>query len=146
MTGFTEVYFLNTNLVNGVNQFNFYNNFTWNGTDNILVEFSYSNGANGANNDVLSDATTGTMGLVSAGNDYSFNFDGSNYIDLGVAAFVNVTNQVSISFWSNGNPANLPSNTSIMHASDAQNRRELNIHFPWSDGKCLLGLWFGRNV
>lgn len=133
LTGFTEVYFLNTNLVNGVNQFNFYNNFTWNGTDNILVEFSYSNGTNGANNDVLSDATTGTMGLVSAGNDYSFNFDGSNYIDLGVAAFVNVTNQVSISFWSNGNPANLPSNTSIMHASDAQNRRELNIHFPWSD-------------
>lgn len=133
LTGFTEVYFLNTNLVNGLNQFNFYNNFTWNGTDNILVEFSYSNGANGTNSDVLSDATTGTMGLVSDGNDYSFNFDGSNYIDLGVAAFVNIANQVSISFWSNGNPANLPSNTSIMHASDAQNRRELNIHFPWSD-------------
>ncbi len=133
LTGFTEVYFLNTNLVNGVNQFNFYNNFTWNGTDNILVEFSYSNGANGTNNDVLSDATTGTMGLISGENDYSFNFDGNNYIDLGAAAFANVTNQISISFWSNGNPANLPSNTSIMHASDAQNRRELNIHFPWSD-------------
>ena len=134
LTGFTEVYFLNTALGNGLNQLNFYQNFAWNGTDNILVEFSYSNAINGADNIVLSDTTSGIMGLVSAGNDYSFEFTGSNHIDLGNANFSNFSNQISIAFWSYGNAAALPTNTSVIYATNAQNHRQANIHFPWSDG------------
>lgn len=133
LTGFTDVYFLNTPLVSGLNQLNFYNNFTWNGTDNILVEFSFSNVATGTDNMVLSDTTQTIMGLVAGGNDYNFEFIGSNYIDLGNANFSNFTDQLTLAFWSYGNANALPANTSVLYATNAQNHRQLNIHFPWSD-------------
>ncbi len=132
-TGFTDVYFLNTSFVNGMNQFNFYNNFPWNGTDNILVEFSFTNSNSGTDNVVTSDNTASIMGLTTAANDYHFEFSGNNHIDLGNANFGNFSNQITISFWSNGNPSALPANTSVLYATNAQNHRQANIHFPWSN-------------
>ncbi len=133
LTGFTEVYFLNTAFTNGTNEFIFYNNFNWNGTDNILVEFSFSNASNGTDNIVLSDNTPTSMGLVSNENDYNFEFTGSNQMTLGNGNFNNFSNQISISFWSYGNPDFLPTNTSAVYATNAQNHRQVNIHFPWSN-------------
>ena len=143
ITGFTEVYFLNTTFVNGSNQLNFYNNFNWNGTDNILVEFSFSNAGNGTDNMVLSDITPFVSGLVSATNDYSFNFTGNNQINLGNANFGNFNNQISICFWNFGNAAALPTNTSILYATNAQNHRQANIHLPWSNSSIYWDAGFG---
>ncbi len=134
LTGFTEVYFLNTLLANGMNQFNFYNNYTWNGTDNLIVEYSFSNTTTGTASVLMSDTTTNISGLVSSGNDYSFVCSGSNKINLGAANFSNFSNQLSIAFWSNGNTNILPSNTSILYATNAQNHRQANVHLPWSNG------------
>ncbi|MCX6269929.1 MAG: hypothetical protein NTU44_01690 [Bacteroidetes bacterium] len=51
LDGFTEVYFLNTSfLTTGLQQFNFYNPFTWDGSSNLLVEFSYQNISPGVDN------------------------------------------------------------------------------------------------
>jgi hypothetical protein len=133
VSGFTEVYFLNTTLVNGINQFNFYNNFAWNGNDNVLVEFSFSNAANGSDNIVLSDTNTAILGLISTTNDYSFEFDGSNKINVGTANFASIASQLTISFWANGNVNALPAQTSILEATNNNNQREVNIHFPWSN-------------
>ena len=133
LTGFTEVYFLNTTLSAGLNEFNFYNNFTWNGTDNILIEFTFDNALAGTNSMVLCDSLSNTMGLVAEGQDYSIEFTGSNFAQLGNSNFGNFSNQLSIAFWSNGNSAVLPTNTSVLYATDASNNRQLNIHFPWSD-------------
>ncbi len=133
LSGFTEVYFLNTTFVNGVNQLDFYNNFNWNGIDNILVEFSFSNPGNGTDNMVLSDVTPFVSGLASEGNDFCFDFTGSNQISLGNVNFANFTNQISICFWSNGKASALPDNTSVLYATNAQNHRQANIHLPWSN-------------
>nr|MBP6314324.1 T9SS type A sorting domain-containing protein [Chitinophagaceae bacterium] len=143
ITGFTEVYFLNTTFVNGINQLNFYNNFNWNGTDNILVEFSFSNAANGSDNIVLSDITPFTSGLVSEATDYSFNFTGNNQVSLGNANFGNFNNQISICFWTYGNANALPANTSILYATNAQNHRQANIHLPWSNSSIYWDAGFG---
>ncbi len=132
-SGFTEVYFQNTAVLNGIKQYDFYNGFNWNGTDNILVEFSFSNAGNGADNIVLSDVTPMVSGLVTEANDYCFDFSGNNQIVLGNGNFGNFSNQISISFWSNGNMAFLPQNTSAVYATNAQNHRQANIHFPWSN-------------
>lgn len=133
LTGFTEVYFLNTALSNGLNQLNFYNNFNWNGTDNILVEMSFSNPANGIDNILISDTYPTSLGLVTSENDYHFEFDGSNKIEMGNAKFNTISNQMTISFWSNGNTNYLPAQTSILEATNNAGTRQVNIHFPWSN-------------
>jgi hypothetical protein len=133
LSGFTEVYFANTILINGQNEFNFYNNFNWNGTDNIIIEFSFEN--NTTSNDALiaADSMNNKMGLISEGNDYSLEFTGSNYLQLGSSNFTNFSNQISISFWSNGNANLLPTNTTVAYATNANNDRQVNIHLPWSN-------------
>jgi hypothetical protein len=135
LTGFTEVYFLNTPLVNGLNQLNFYNNFNWNGTDNILIEMNFSNPSNGTDNILLSDIYPTSMGLVTSENDYQFEFDGSNRINMGNAKFNSISNQMTISFWSNGNQNYLPRETSILEATSNNGTRQVNIHFPWSNSQ-----------
>jgi hypothetical protein len=133
LTGFTDVYFLNTTLTAGINQLNFYNNFNWNGTDNILVEFSFSNPGGGTDNMVASELTTSISGLITTANDYSVEFTGASQMNLGNGNFSNFTDQISISFWAYGNPANLPTNTSAVYATDAASNRQVNVHFPWTN-------------
>ncbi|MFM2224397.1 MAG: hypothetical protein RJA07_599 [Bacteroidota bacterium] len=134
LTGFTEVYFNNTILLNGLNEFNFYNNFNWNGTDNIIIEFSFENNNLGTNNIVLADTLHNNLGIVSEGNDYALEFTGNNFAQLGNSNFANITNQLTISFWCYGNPQALPgAGTSIIYATDSLNNRQINVHLPWSN-------------
>ncbi len=135
LTGFTEVYFLNTSFVNGINNLQFYNNFNWNGTDNILVEFSFSNPTNGTNNICLSDNTPTILGLVTDENDYMIDFNGSSQLVLSNNNFASFSNEISISFWANGNPNILPINTSAFYSTNALNHRQVNIHLPWSNSR-----------
>ncbi|MEY4876374.1 MAG: hypothetical protein RL708_1523 [Bacteroidota bacterium] len=133
LSGFTEVYFANTILVNGLNEFNFYNNFNWNGTDNIIVEFSFENNTTSNDATIAADSMNNKMGLISEGNDYSLEFTGSNFLQLGASNFSNFSNQISISFWSNGNANLLPTNTTVAYATNSNNDRQINIHLPWSN-------------
>ncbi len=135
LTGFTEVYFLNTTLTAGINEFNFYNNFNWNGTDNILVEFSFTNDTIGMVSMVAAAPTTKPMSLFSSIEDYALEFNGGSIVNLANNSFSNFSDEITVAFWSNGNPDVLPKNTSIIHAANAQNQRELNVHHPWSNSR-----------
>ncbi|WP_417589771.1 LamG-like jellyroll fold domain-containing protein [Owenweeksia hongkongensis] len=77
-TGFTEVYFHQTQFTTGANKLYFATPFNWNGTSNIIVETSFTNTSNGSA--ITFSGTAGGSGLVSKG-DHDFNFDGSNYIE-----------------------------------------------------------------
>ncbi|MBL7771340.1 MAG: T9SS type A sorting domain-containing protein [Chitinophagaceae bacterium] len=135
LTGFTEVYFLNTTFTTGLNQLHFYNPFNWNGTDNILIEFSYSNATSGTSTTVTSDATSFISGLSSAGNDYHFDFTSANMFALNNTNWNTINDQVSIAFWSKGNAAILPTNTSVLHGHTNTGSRQLNVHLPWSNSR-----------
>ncbi|MBL7755600.1 MAG: hypothetical protein JNM44_14080, partial [Chitinophagaceae bacterium] len=134
IAGFTEVYFLNTPLSSGLNQFLFYNPFNWNGTDNLLIEFSFNNSGSGTNSIVAGETLNYPVGLVSEGHDYCFEFSGSNFIEVDNAEFNTFSNQLSIAFWAYGNPDILPANNSVMYGYNAQNHRQVNVHLPWSNG------------
>ena len=47
----------------------------------------------------------------------------------------NISDEVTVSFWINGDENVLPQNTSILEAYDLNGKRTLNIHFPWSNGR-----------
>lgn len=80
LTGFTEVYFHNTTFVNGVNRLQFYNDFNWDGTSNIIVEFSFTNPQNTTIIDIDGEDTGLDYGMFTEG-DRNYVFNGVNYLE-----------------------------------------------------------------
>jgi hypothetical protein len=80
LTGFTEVYFHNTAFVNGANRLQFYAPFNWDGTSNLIVEFSFTNSQNSAIIDIDGEDTGLDYGMFTAG-DRNHMFNGVNYIE-----------------------------------------------------------------
>ncbi|HMT30463.1 MAG TPA: hypothetical protein PKD91_14405 [Bacteroidia bacterium] len=133
--GFSEVYFLNSTLAStGVQPFNFYSNFWWDGTSNLIIEFSYTNNAPGVNNVVtgVDAGYTAALSSTSPDNYLALNSN-TSYVKLNSAFYPSITNEVSVAFWIFGDPARLPADTYLMEAYDANNNRTLNIHLPWGD-------------
>jgi hypothetical protein len=133
--GFTEVYFLNTSLSVGANQFNFYNNFTWDGTSNLIVEFSFTNPAEGTDNVIEGHDSGFDFALVNNTEDNYLEFSGSGNVDISTDDFSSVVNEVSVTFWSYGNVDALPANTSPFEAVDADGNREVHSHLPWENSR-----------
>ena len=133
--GFTEVYFLNTSLVNGLNQFNFYNNFTWDGTSNLLVEFSFTNSSSGINSTIEGHDAGANMALISDTEDKYLEFSAIGNVDISNSDYSSISNEISISFWAYGNSSILPVNTSVFEGVDNLNRRQAHSHLPWGNSK-----------
>ncbi len=77
LTGFTEVYFHQTNFVTGANKIQFSTPFLWDGVSNIIVETSFTNKTNST--PITFSGNTGS-GLFTRG-DAQFYFNGDNYIE-----------------------------------------------------------------
>ncbi len=130
--GFQEVFYSNITPVAGENKLIFFENFVWNGTTNLLLEFSYDL-ASGAALNFLGDANDTQTALVaqSAGN---IEFFGSGWLDLSAMDFSSIKEKITVSFWLKGNPAFIPAyNTTLFEGVDANNQRQINAHMPWSD-------------
>lgn len=134
LSGFTEVYFVNTPFpATGWQQFNFYAPFSWNGTDNLIIELSYRNQSAGTDNQVTCYATGADRGLLNTAVDKYIEFSGSETIDVDATPYSAISNEITVSFWSWGG-ANLPANTSIFEGTNGSGARHINLHLPWSDG------------
>lgn len=80
LNGFTEVYYQNTALGLGMNRIQFASPFSWNGTDNVIVEMTFSN-AQSTSNPVIDGAPVASYkALLSSGDKY-FYFNGNNYVE-----------------------------------------------------------------
>ena len=134
LNGFTEVYNANTILNNGVNRFQFIHDFVWDSVSNIIVEFSITNSTAGGTSLIEGEQTNDNLGLFSNDANY-ITVNSAESIDLPVSAMSNISDEVTVSFWINGNENVMPQNTTILEAYDANNYRTLNIHFPWSNGR-----------
>ncbi len=135
LTGFTEVYFLNTTPSAGINNFNFHTPFIWDGSSSILVEFSYYNTNMGNDNLVKGNNTGFNAGLTSSNPDYYLYFNNIGHIDLPTDHFNSISNGVTISFWAFGNENIMPSNSTIFEGMDGEGRRQANVHLPWGNGR-----------
>lgn len=140
LAGFTEVYnYSRTNstgneFVNGENELVFYQPFTWNGTDNIIIEFVFESG-NGVPLNTINfenEQTTSNLAAAYEGRNGVVEFDGTGH---GLLEFSDVDmTDVTIMFWAKGN-GNTGMNTSILEAYDTVGNRILNIHMPWSNNR-----------
>lgn len=130
-----QVYFLNSTLLNGNNLLKFYENFDWDGTSNILVEFSFTNKLASGGSKVKGSLTSDGKGIVSTGDNSNLTLAGEEYITLPNNGFDQISNEITISLWSYGDADVLPINNSVFEGADNQNNRQVNVHFPWSNGQ-----------
>ena len=100
-SGFTEVYHYHKTFAGtGWNDLQFTSPFNWNGTDNIVVEFSFDRATGGTNNDVLGTSTAWKSGISTSGTDYYLDFTGGgNFVNLGEAPQTTGTNPRTIECW-----------------------------------------------
>lgn len=136
LSGLSEVYYLNTSFPTaGLQRFNFHTPFYWDGVSSLVVDFSYSNASVVPTAVVNGNSTSNIAGLSSSGSDnYLLANGGQAVIDVPSALGAAFSDQITIAFWCYGNPSALPANTSMFEALDAQGRRQLNLHLPWSNG------------
>ncbi len=132
---FTNVYFLNTVPTSGMNSFNFHTPFNWDGTSNILVEFSYQNDMAGMQSESVGQDAGADIALVSGMEDRYLVFSGAENIDIPTTNFEGISDEITISFWSYGTEDALPTNTTIFEGVDDNNNRQANVHLPWSNGR-----------
>lgn len=133
LQGFSSVFYNQVDLSLGQNDIRFYNDFNWNGTSNILVELSFTNGVENSDN-VLAGHDAGFDAAISSADfDNYFELSGSEFLDLGNTAFNTVSDEITVSFWLYGNEEYLPRNTSAFEGFDANGTREVHAHLPWSN-------------
>jgi len=132
--GFTEVYHSNTILNSGMNRLQFNDPFTWDSVSNIIVEFSFTDSLNTSTPLVLGENIADSMGMYT--NDASYiQVYGNEHIDLASSSLALINDEITISFWANGDENILPVNTSLFEALDNTGARTVNLHFPWSNGR-----------
>jgi hypothetical protein len=121
-----------TALQTGWNDFVFFQDFDWDGSSNLIVDFSFSQDFPTAQNlQFTVENTNSNPALYYAGRNGNLAFDGSNYT-LSSVADLEVGGQFTIEFWAKGN-GNAGQNSTFIEALDTANHRILNIHLPWSN-------------
>ncbi|MFT6021060.1 MAG: hypothetical protein ACI9CQ_003866 [Saprospiraceae bacterium] len=132
---FTEVYFLSTNFSNvGDHAFLFSNDFDWDGTSNVLVEFSFTNQNAGAATTVNSHDAGFNSSIFTGTSDHALSFAGSGSIPLDGGPLASVNNEITVSLWAKGSDI-LPVNTTVFEGKDDAGNRQANVHLPWSNGQ-----------
>ncbi|MDP3929400.1 MAG: LamG-like jellyroll fold domain-containing protein [Bacteroidota bacterium] len=142
LSGFTEVFFSDFIFVQGANRIPFHSPFNWNGTDNILVEFSFTNTEAQNPLQFASDSLGSAMGLFAI-NNYALNLSHQGEAKLDTTQFSKIKNEITLSFWAFGNANQMPITTSILYGYDANpNNRQLNIHLPHSSANVYFDCGF----
>ncbi len=136
LTGFTEVYFLDTPPLADENAFLFHTPFEWNGTSNLVLEFSFNrDGFSGTDSEALGGTIQEKVGITSSQEDQFFEFKGSDFLELETSALSSISEEITISAWVKGNENVLPVNTSLLEAIGPDGLRQVNVHLPWSNSR-----------
>lgn len=131
--GFSEVFFSDYDFIVGANRLQFATPFVWNGVDNLVLEFSYSNTA--PTSLVELEGTVSTDMAIYANNGYNINLAGNTHISIPTTAMSSIQDEITVSFWARGDVDLMPLNTTIIHANNTAGDRNFNLHLPWSNSR-----------
>lgn len=130
---FTELYKANTSVsATGTFSVTLTDPIVWDGTSNLLLDFSFDNAAAQPDHQLAGDNLSYNASASATYDGYT-NYDNGKYIDVPLAGY-DFGNEITVSFWCYGSPSQLPAGTSIFEATDNADDRSLNAHLPWSDG------------
>lgn len=134
--GFTEVFFQSIAFPDAEwVSLPFYQAFEWDGTSDLLLDVSRTGHAElPAVVFAGSETATATgLGTTTADQHY-LGMRGTGRLEVPSEA-LGMNQGVTVAFWSYGLADILPANTTAFEAVDAANRRQMNVHLPWSNGQ-----------
>ncbi|MEM6347311.1 MAG: LamG-like jellyroll fold domain-containing protein [Bacteroidota bacterium] len=137
--GFQTVYSYNLDLTNamiGWQSFVFTNPFSWDGSSNVVVEFTHENAPNGNDAQVFAETPSFDAGIYTVGNEHFLSFRGPDYVKVdptNIAPLIN--DEITVSCWVYGDPNVQPQSDNLFEARDANNRRVFSVHLPWGNGQ-----------
>ncbi|MCE3226564.1 MAG: hypothetical protein K0S32_1115 [Bacteroidetes bacterium] len=133
LTGFTNVYNSTYTFTNGDNRIQFHTPFVWNGTSNILIDYSFTNTQSSTAITLNGTTGAGNMALYS-NNNYALDLASMGHSYINPAQFTSINNEITITFWAFGRSNMMPLNTSVVYGyGTSSTQRHLNVHLPWSD-------------
>ncbi len=117
----------------GYNDVQFTNNFAWNGTDNIVVEFLFDNKAEGSAIELNATATSHSSGVEQKGSEYYLDFNGSQqYANLGQSFLIDGNKPRTIELWSR---VDLFNNGGLFQAGKATNGADFSLRTLGTDDR-----------
>jgi hypothetical protein len=132
--GFTLVFLNNLTIGDtGWIKVHFVNSFAWDGTSNLIVDFSFDNQSGGTPTILYGSNTGLPAGIFAASSDKAAFFYGKDFINVPAQSVSGVDSAITISFWAYGNPDFQPQAQSLFEAGNANNNRVINCHLPWSN-------------
>jgi Concanavalin A-like lectin/glucanases superfamily/Peptide-N-glycosidase F, C terminal/Secretion system C-terminal sorting domain len=105
----------------------------WDGSSNLSLDLAVENNVPLTGAYMLATDMGATIGVQQVGRDGYVELK-DDFIGLDADSLAGLSNAITITFRVFGN-AILPINNTVLDAVDAQGRRVLNIHLPWSDGR-----------
>jgi len=142
LQGFTEVFNQHYIFTTGSNRIQFHTPFTWDGTSNLLLQLSFTNTVT-STPVVLAGALTAQPSTLSSAENFALDLGASALITLNTSQMGSISNQITVSFWSYGDSARLPANTSILYGYAANGgQRQVNVHLPWANGSVYFDCGF----
>ncbi len=130
-----EVYHYNSTISGtGLQTLTLNSSFDWDGSSNLLIEFSFKNAQAGNAFEVKGSDSGFNSGVLSSSTDKYLKFDGQEHVVVPNDAFAQIDQEITISFWSYGNPDFQPENSYLFEGFNDEGRRVLNCHLPWSNG------------
>jgi hypothetical protein len=115
--------------------FNFVNPWSWDGTSDLLLEFSYANVQPTPEPLFAVEELSYDCHIGGAGDERYIHFDGNDRVEVPTAAFENISDQITIAFWINGDADVQPADGTVFEGVGSNNERQLNVHLPWSNGR-----------
>ncbi len=114
-SGFTEVYKKNTDITSNIwKKFLFKQDFYWDGTSGILIEFSYTGKANFESIEFFGSSNANTSNVFADNSDKYVNITGEKYVNVDVTNLSGLINdEITIAFWQYGDSVIQPQNNYI---------------------------------
>jgi hypothetical protein len=132
---FQEVLYLDNAVSSGWNNFVFNSVFAWDGASNIIIEFSHIDEQISSYSSVYGDEAGFNSSVQATGTDRYIHFDGNDEVKVPKEVFDNISDQITISFWLNGDAEFQPQDGTCFEGANSQNQRVLNAHLPWSNSR-----------
>ena len=142
LTGFTEVLNEDYEFINGINTIRFKKSFVWDGIQNLIIEYSYTNTVPSNPIQLIGTSDSLTVGLY-ANNNYALDLMNQGLVKLDASNLAEISKELTISFWAFGNASSMPITTSILYGFGTNlNERQLNIHLPHSSNNVYFDCGF----
>ncbi|OIQ36721.1 MAG: hypothetical protein BM555_02135 [Crocinitomix sp. MedPE-SWsnd] len=133
--GWTTVYELNTSFGGtGIMTLNLTYPFAYDGVSDLLMDITFENATANTDNVLTASQTTNNSVIFTNERLGYLDVPQNDFVEIGMSDY-DFGDQITISFWANGDANILPVNTSIFEAEDSLNNRILNAHFPWSNSQ-----------